>query len=146
LVPTLTDLRLFAALFCATRNRLPTACLNSTRVATVQRQGSTSRHCLFHTRVQSARYDSGLLDISAAYPDWDPSRHYLVTVLTRFSRRYFTPRRLPRWPTRSQDVATDGCRSLCYLMDACARIQRQVFVNDPIVRAVFTEEELGHRV
>lgn len=88
------------------------------------------------------------LDITSAYPIWDPSKHYLVTVLTFLKKIFYSK-------TFKDAKANVDAKELCESdpaayranVEACVRdSQRDVFVNDEESTVKFTEEELGHRV
>jgi ubiquitin-protein ligase len=91
---------------------------------------------------------TGELDIRSAYPNWDPSRHYLVTVLTYlkkiFYSKNFTDARANLEAKTLAEKDPDGYRKK---VDACVReSQKNMYSNDPGSTAKFTEEQVSHRV
>jgi ubiquitin-protein ligase len=91
---------------------------------------------------------TGELDIRSAYPNWDPSRHYLVTVLTYlkkiFYSKNFADAKANMGAKNQAQSDPDGYRQK---VDACVReSQKEVFANDPECTAKFTEEQVSHRV
>jgi ubiquitin-protein ligase len=91
---------------------------------------------------------TGELDIRSAYPNWDPSRHYLVTVLTYlkkiFYSKNFTDARANLEAKTLAEKDPEGYRKK---VDACVReSQKNMYSNDPGSTAKFTEEQVSHRV
>jgi ubiquitin-protein ligase len=151
LVPTLTDLRLFHGIIFVRRGPFTNGVFKF-QLALPRLYNDKNQHpvIVFSTPVYNPHvdYDSGLLDISAAYPVWDPSRHYLVTVLT-FLKKIFYAKTFADAVANKEAKTLQQTDAVAYRakVDACVReSQRQVFVNDSDSTAVFTEEELGHRV
>jgi ubiquitin-protein ligase len=151
LVPTLTDLRLFHGIIFVRRGPFTNGVFKF-QLALPRLYNDKDQHpvIVFSTPVYNPHvdYESGLLDISAAYPDWDPSRHYLVTVLT-FLKKIFYAKTFADAVANKEAKTLQQTDAVAYRakVDACVReSQRQVFVNDTDSTAVFTEEELGHRV
>jgi ubiquitin-protein ligase len=151
LVPTLTDLRLFHGIIFVRRGPFTNGVFKF-QLALPRLYNDKDQHPViaFSTPVYNPHvdYESGLLDISAAYPVWDPSRHYLVTVLT-FLKKIFYAKTFTDAVANKEAKTLQQTDAAAYRakVDACVReSQRQVFVNDADSTAVFTEEELGHRV
>jgi ubiquitin-protein ligase len=93
-------------------------------------------------------YETGELDIKSAYPRWDPSRHYLVTVLT-FLKKIFYAKSFEdaKANAEARELATKYPAEFRQKVDACVLAsQKQVFQNDETSTAQFSEEELSHRV
>lgn len=91
---------------------------------------------------------TGELDIRTAYPTWDPSRHYLVTVLT-FLKKIFYSKNFSdaKANIEAKNMAEKDPDVYRKKVDACVReSQKDVFVNDPGSTARFTEEQVSHRV
>ena len=88
------------------------------------------------------------LDIRSAYPTWDPSKHYLVTVLTFLKKIFYSKTfRDARANAQARDLADANPDEYRQQIDACVRdSQRDVFVNPDDSTARFSDEELGHRV
>jgi ubiquitin-protein ligase len=91
---------------------------------------------------------SGELDIRSAYPSWDPSRHYLVTVLTYLKKIFYSKNFSDaKANMQAKTMAVDDPDGYRKQVDACVReSQKEVFVNDAECTARFTEEEVSHRV
>ena len=96
--------------------------------------------------------ETGLLDLKTSYPRWDPSRHYLVTVLTFLKKIFYAK-------TFEEASANPSARKLAEgdpaafrtAVDQCAKSsQKHVYDSsgdaggDATVR--FTEDVLAHRV
>lgn len=92
--------------------------------------------------------ETGLLDLKTPYPRWDPSRHYLVTVLT-FLKKIFYAKMFddananPEAKTMAQ-TDPEGFRTK---VDQCVReSQKFVYENAEGSTIKFSEEALTHRV
>jgi ubiquitin-protein ligase len=91
---------------------------------------------------------NGELDVRTAYPQWDPSRHYLVTILT-FLKKIFYAKAFD--DAKANDEAktlfqsnAEGYRKA---VEACvSESQKNVFVNEPDCTTKFTEEQVAHGV
>jgi ubiquitin-protein ligase len=151
LVPTLTDLRHFHGIIFVRRGPFTNGVFKF-QLRLPRLYNDTSQHPTIHffSPVYNPHVDfeTGALDIPTAYPVWDPARHYLVTVLTFLKKIFYAK-------TFQDAVANPVARELqetdsaAYRekVDACVReSQRQVFQNKQDSTAVFTEEELAHRV
>jgi ubiquitin-protein ligase len=93
-------------------------------------------------------FPDGKLDIETAYPKWDPSRHYLVTVLT-FLKKIFYAKSFDdaRANLEAKELSLSDPAQYRENVDACVReSQKQVFVNVEESTARFSEEQLSHRV
>lgn len=91
---------------------------------------------------------TGELDIKSTYPRWDPSRHYLVTVLT-FLKKIFYAKSFDdaKANPEAREMVMKDPAAYREKVDECVReSQREVFHNteDSVLR--FTEEELSHQV
>lgn len=93
---------------------------------------------------------SGKLDLKTTYPRWDPSRHYLVTVLTFLKKIFYAK-------TFDDAVANLEAKTLAQTnptvfrtkVDTCVReSQKSVYdiAEDDDSTLRFSEEKLGHRV
>lgn len=92
--------------------------------------------------------ETGKLDLETAYPRWDPSRHYLVTVLTFLKKIFYAK-------TFDDAVANPEAKKLAQTnpiafrtkIDTCVQeSQKKVYDNTEDTTARFTEEILSHRV
>lgn len=91
---------------------------------------------------------TGELDIKTAYPNWDPSKHYLVTVLT-FVKKIFYAKTFgdANANMEARQLAEENPAAYRAKVDACvSKSQKDVYDNDPESVAKFTEEQLSHRV
>jgi ubiquitin-protein ligase len=94
---------------------------------------------------------TGKLDMKTTYPRWDPSRHYLVTVLT-FLKKIFYAKTFEEAVANleAKTLAATNPTAFRTKVDQCVReSQKAVFLNDKNeddVTLKFTEERLGHRV
>jgi ubiquitin-protein ligase len=94
---------------------------------------------------------TGKLDLKTTYPCWDPSRHYLVTVLTFLKKIFYAK-------TFDDAIANPEAKTLAQTnptafrtkVDQCVR-ESQITVYDTAeenddITLRFSEEKLGHRV
>lgn len=91
---------------------------------------------------------TGELDIKTAYPNWDPSKHYLVTVLT-FLKKIFYAKSFgdAEANMEARQLAEENAAAYRAKVDACvSQSQKDVYDNEPESVAKFTEEQLSHRV
>lgn len=94
---------------------------------------------------------SGKLDMKRAYPKWDPTRHYLVTVLT-FLKKIFYAKTFDETAVaniEAKHLFEKNPLAFRKRVDECVRkSQKEVFENsndnDTLIK--FTDDELGHRV
>lgn len=103
---------------------------------------------VFTTSVYSpfVTYETGELDIQSTYPRWDPTRHYLVTVLT-FVKKIFYAKGFDEHDTMANEeakrLAQTDPMAFQTKVDECVRAsQRAVYDGEPH----FGEEKLAHRV
>eukprot|EP00522_Entomoneis_paludosa_P013855 CAMPEP_0172447876 /NCGR_PEP_ID=MMETSP1065-20121228/7046_1 /TAXON_ID=265537 /ORGANISM="Amphiprora paludosa, Strain CCMP125" /LENGTH=233 /DNA_ID=CAMNT_0013199247 /DNA_START=52 /DNA_END=753 /DNA_ORIENTATION=+ len=91
---------------------------------------------------------TGELDIKSAYPKWDPSKHYLVTVLT-FTKKIFYAKNFDdaKANIEAKNLAKTDPASYRQKVDECVgESQKKAFANMDGSTTKFTEEILGHRV
>ncbi len=91
---------------------------------------------------------TGELDVQTAYPTWDPSRHYLVTVLT-FLKKIFYSKNFAdaKANPAARELAEKDPAAYKKKVEACVHeSQKKVYVNEKGSTAKFTEEEVAHRV
>merc|ERR1712150_248479 len=90
----------------------------------------------------------GELDVRTAYPQWDPHKHYLVTVLTYLKKIFYVKN------FGEDAVANKEARDLWKnnpseykkRVQSCVdESQRSVFVNDPGCTTKFTEDNVCHQ-
>lgn len=91
---------------------------------------------------------NGSLDIRSAYPKWDPSRHYLVTVLTYLKKIFYSKNFADaKANIPAKELAEKNPESFRKKVDASVReSQKNMYTNDPESTAKFTEEQVSHRV
>ena len=88
------------------------------------------------------------LDIKSTYTSWDPSRHYLVTVLTFLKKVFYakTVKDATANPEAKKLMETDP-EAYQNKVDECVRqSQKEVFVNEEGSTSRCTDEQLAHRV
>jgi ubiquitin-protein ligase len=107
-------------------------------------------HIIFSSYVYNPYVDekTGELDIRSAYPNWDPSRHYLVTVLTYLKKIFYSKNFMDsRANMEAKTLAEKDPEGYRKKVDACVReSQKNMYANDPGSTAKFTEEQVSHRV
>ena len=92
--------------------------------------------------------ETGELDIKSTYPHWDPSRHYLVTVLT-FLKKIFYAKTIKESAgnAEAKKLIETNMEEYQNKVDECVReSQKDVFANEEDSTAKFTEDKLAHRV
>lgn len=93
--------------------------------------------------------ESGRLDVESQYPEWDPSKHYLVTVLT-FLKKIFYAKNFDdaKANPEAKELAVRDPTAYREKIDQCVRdSQKLVYQNDQVTASVrFTEEQLVHQV
>ena len=91
---------------------------------------------------------TGELDIRSAYPSWDPSRHYLVTVLTYLKKIFYSKNFADaKANMNAKKLAEKSPEEYRKKVDACVReSQKNMYANDAGSTAKFTEEQVSHRV
>jgi len=93
---------------------------------------------------------TGELDVQSAYPTWDPSRHYLVTILTYLKKIFYSKTFLEDTQHVNNDakeLSKKDPNSYKKKVERCVHeSQKNVYINDGNSTAKFTEEEVAHRV
>jgi ubiquitin-protein ligase len=91
---------------------------------------------------------TGELDIKSAYPTWDPSRHYLVTVLTYLKKIFYSKNFTDAKANMiAKTLAEEDVEAYRKKVEECVQeSQRNVYKNDEPSTAKFTEEQVSHRV
>eukprot|EP00536_Pseudo-nitzschia_multiseries_P004122 jgi/Psemu1/295464/fgenesh1_pm.67_\ len=92
--------------------------------------------------------ETGELDVQSAYPTWDPSRHYLVTVLTYLKKIFYAKNFADaRANTAAKELAETDPQAYKKKVEECVHdSQKNVYVNGDGSTARFTEESVAHRV
>lgn len=105
---------------------------------------------IFTSKVYNPYVDeeTGKLDIKTAYPSWDPSRHYLVTVLTYLKKIFYSKNFADaKANVAAKELAEKDPEAYRKNVDDCVReSQKNMYTNDEKSTAKFTEEEVCHRV
>lgn len=156
LVPSFNDLRFFHGVIFVRRG----ASTNGIFKFTLQCPPRYN-HAGTHPVVRFSSYvynphvhpQTGEVDVAAAYPRWDPSKHFLVTVLTYVKRIFYVKdydglspeegRRLPNQEALRlcrTDPAAYGRR----VLECVRESQRSVYLNDPGCTLQFSEEAPVH--
>jgi ubiquitin-protein ligase len=91
---------------------------------------------------------TGELDIKSAYPTWDPSRHYLVTVLTYLKKIFYSKNFTDAHANpQAKELAESNPDTYRQKVEECVReSQKNVYVNEEGSTTQFTEEQVSHRV
>ncbi|CAJ1953639.1 unnamed protein product [Cylindrotheca closterium] len=91
---------------------------------------------------------TGALDIKSAYANWDPSRHYLVTVLTYLKKIFYSKNFADaKANVTAKELAEKDPEAFRKKIDSCVReSQKNMYTNDEDSTAKFTEEQVSHRV
>eukprot|EP00531_Pseudo-nitzschia_arenysensis_P002093 CAMPEP_0116153508 /NCGR_PEP_ID=MMETSP0329-20121206/21284_1 /TAXON_ID=697910 /ORGANISM="Pseudo-nitzschia arenysensis, Strain B593" /LENGTH=541 /DNA_ID=CAMNT_0003650425 /DNA_START=448 /DNA_END=2073 /DNA_ORIENTATION=- len=91
---------------------------------------------------------TGELDVQSAYPTWDPSRHYLVTVLTYLKKIFYSKNFADaKANPAARELAGKDPAAYKKKVEGCVHeSQKKVYVNEKGSTAKFTEEEVAHRV
>lgn len=152
-IPSLDDLRLFFGIIFVRRG-LYTNGIFKFQLRLPAKYNDTNQHpeIIFTSYVYNPYVDavSGKLDVKAAYPHWDSSKHYLVTVLTFLKKIFYAKTfedTLQANVEAKQLAASDPAAYREKVLECVRKSQKDVYDNAPDnVVAKFTEEELSHRV
>ena len=151
LVPSLGDLRLFFGVIFVRRGPFTNGIFKF-QLQLPPTYNDVNQHpkIIFSSYVYNPHVDveSGELDIKTAYPKSDPSRHYLVTVLT-FLKKIFYAKSFDDAKANEEakiQSQTDPSEYRKKVDDCVGQSQKKAFANNDGSTAKFTEEILGHRV
>lgn len=150
-IPSLSELRTFQGVIFVRRGPFTNGIFKfQLKLPMLYNDLNQHPQIFFLTKVYNPHVDpaTGELDIKSTYPRWDPSRHYLVTVLT-FLKKIFYAKSFDdaKANPEARDLAMNDPSEYRQKVDECVRdSQKDVFHNpeDSILR--FTEEELSHQV
>ena len=151
LIPSLDDLRHFYGVVFVRRGPFTNGIFKfQLQLPRLYNDVNQHPQIVFTSYVYNPHVDpkTGELDIQSAYPKWDPSRHYLVTVLT-FLKKIFYAKSFEdcKANMEARRLAMEDPKAYREQVDACVqKSQKQVFLNESNSLARFTEEELSHRV
>ena len=101
---------------------------------------------VYHPHVNE---ETGELDISVAYPNWDPHKHYLVTVLTYLKKIFYlkTIGDDAVANIEARDLSRSDPKAYRGKIQQCVReSQRCVYMNEPNCTVHFSEENACHHV
>mmetsp|Transcript_19154 Transcript_19154/g.55706 ORF Transcript_19154/g.55706 Transcript_19154/m.55706 type:complete len:252 (-) Transcript_19154:1337-2092(-) len=152
LVPSLDDLRLFHGVIFVRRGPFTNGIFKF-RVKLPPRYNDVNAwpHITFSSYVYNPHVnaETGELDVRAAYPTWDPHRHYLVTVLTYLKKIFYMKGfgEEARANPEARNLARSRPSAYRKKVEACVKeSQRSVFMNEPDCTAKFSEDEVCHQV
>lgn len=151
MIPSLDDLRRFYGIIFVRRGLYANGIFKFKLTLPHEYNSVDSHpHIVFFTDVYNPHVspDTMELDIHAAYPSWDPSKHYLVTVLTFLKKIFYTKSfKDARADPSARRLSEEDPEQYRQRVEACVRdSQRDVFVNPDESTARCTDEELSHRV
>lgn len=151
LVPSLNDLRTFFGVIFVRRGPYTNGIFKFVlKLPPTYNDVNQHPRIVFTSAVYNPHVDekTGELDIKSAYPKWDPSKHYLVTVLT-FTKKIFYAKDFSDAyaNTEAKKLAKEDPATYRKKVDECVGLsQKKAFANMEGSTAKFTEEVLGHRV
>lgn len=156
LVPSFNDLRMFHGVVFIRRSTFTNGIFKFT-LKCPPRYNDAGTHPV--VRFSSYVYNphvhpqTGEVDIPSAYPVWDPSKHFLVTVLTYMKRIFYVKdyddlpeeelRRLPNQEALRL-FQTDLEAYKRRVLECVKESQRSVYLNDPGCTLQFCEEQKVH--
>ncbi|KAL7540583.1 hypothetical protein ACHAWF_007657 [Thalassiosira exigua] len=158
LVPSFDDLRLFHGAVFVRRGAFTNGIFKFTlRCPPRYNDAGTHPRVCFSSYVYNPHVDpeTGEVDIPAAYPEWDPSKHFLVTALTYVKRIFYVKdyRELPereRSELPNQEALrlfqTDVDGYLRRVLECVKESQRGMYMNDPGCTVKFTKDEKCHEM
>eukprot|EP00586_Coscinodiscus_wailesii_P010451 CAMPEP_0172504754 /NCGR_PEP_ID=MMETSP1066-20121228/181001_1 /TAXON_ID=671091 /ORGANISM="Coscinodiscus wailesii, Strain CCMP2513" /LENGTH=259 /DNA_ID=CAMNT_0013281053 /DNA_START=128 /DNA_END=907 /DNA_ORIENTATION=- len=152
LIPSLDDLRHFFGVIFVRRGPFTNGIFKF-QIRLPERYNDTNAHprITFSSYVYNpyVNAETGELDVRAAYPTWDPHKHYLVTVLT-YLKKIFYMKHFGEDATanaEARQLARGNSQEYRKKVDNCVKeSQRLVFVNDPGCTAKFTEDRVEHQI
>ena len=151
LVPSLHDLRLFYGIIFVRRGPYTNGIFKFQLILPPEYNSlNTYPRIIFSSYVYNPHVNpaTGELDIETAYPRWDSTRHYLVTVLT-FLKKIFYSKTFKEAKANgpARDLSEQKPAEYRENVEQCVReSQKEVYVNPEGSTARFTEEQLSHRV
>jgi ubiquitin-protein ligase len=153
-IPSLHDLRTFYGVIFVRRGPFTNGIFKF-QLSLPKLYNDVNEHpeIIFLTKVYNPHVDpnTNQLDIRTTYPQWDPSRHYLVTVLT-FLKKIFYAKSFEdaQANVEARDLSVTDPTTYRQKVDDCVRdSQKDVYRNhdnDPHNNLRFTDEELSHQV
>jgi len=152
LIPSMDDLRLFYGVIFVRRGPFTNGIFKfQIRLPESYNDINQWPEITFSSYVYNPHVDAktGKLDVKAAYPKWDPHRHYLVTVLTYLKKIFYVKTFGPEANANLQATKLSHDDPIAFRrnVDGCVReSQKAVFINDPGCTARFVEGQLAHKV
>lgn len=158
LVPSFNDLRLFHGVIFVRRGAFTNGIFKFT-LQCPPKYNNAGTHPIvsFSSYVYNPHVHPGTgeVDIPVAYPQWDPSKHFLVTVLTYMKRIFYVKdyrdlspkeqRLLPNQEAlRLFQTDQEGYRRR--VLECVKESQRSVYLNDPGCTLQFSEETAVHEI
>mmetsp|Transcript_27331 Transcript_27331/g.41357 ORF Transcript_27331/g.41357 Transcript_27331/m.41357 type:complete len:239 (+) Transcript_27331:90-806(+) len=152
LVPSMDDLRHFYGVIFVRRGPFTNGIFKF-QIRLPEQYNDVNQHpkITFSSYVYNPHVDekTGELDVTAAYPRWDPHRHYLVTALTYLKKIFYVKHfgEDAKANIEAKELSESDPDAYRQKVDHCVReSQKEVFVNDPGCTARFTEESIHHQV
>lgn len=151
LVPSIAELRTFYGVIFVRRGPFTNGIFKfQLKLPMLYNDLNQHPQIFFLTKVFNPHVDptTGELDIKTTYPRWDPSRHYLVTVLT-FLKKIFYAKSFDDAKANPEARALSMRNPSGYRqkVDECVRdSQKDVYRNAEDSNLRFTDEQLSHQV
>lgn len=156
LVPSFNDLRFFHGVIFVRRGTSTNGVFKFTlQCPPHYNHGGTHPVVRFSSYVYNPHVHphTGEVDVPAAYPTWDPSKHFLVTVLTYVKRIFYvkdydelSEAEAGRLPNQEalRLFRTDPGAYARRVLECVRESQRSVYLNDPGCTLQFAEEAPVH--
>lgn len=155
-VPSFNDIRLFHGVIFVRRGAFTNGIFKFTlQCPPTYNEAGTHPKISFSSYVYNPHVhpDTGEVDIPVAYPQWDPSKHFLVTALTYVKRIFYvkdykelSPTEQIRLPNQEAlrlfQTDTEGYRRR--VLECVRESQRSVYLNDLGCTIRFSEEQGEH--
>lgn len=158
IIPSYDDIRLFHGVIFVRRGAFTNGIFKFTlRCPTNYNEAGTHPQVKFASYVYNPHVhpETGELDIRSAYPEWNPSKHFLVTVVTYLKRIFYVKdyknmsveeqAKIPN--QEALHLFQSDPESYRRRVQGCVEeSQRSVYLNDPGCTLNFTKEEGSHEV
>lgn len=150
-VPSLDDLRTFYGVIFVRRGPFTNGIFKfQLKLPMLYNDVNQHPQIFFLTKVYNPHVDpeTDELDIKTTYPRWDPSRHYLVTVLT-FLKKIFYAKTFDdaKADPEARELSVKDPGAFRQKVDECVReSQKEVYHNAEESNLRFTDEQLSHQV
>lgn len=149
LLPSMTSLRLFHGVIFVRRGLYANATFKFTmELPDGYNDSNTWPKITFSGWVFNPHvHENGELDVENAYPQWDPHRHYLVTVLT-YLKKIFYMKTFGDDATaniEARDMSRSNPAEYRKMIEKCVRESTlSIFMNEPGSTLQFKEEDASH--